>query len=113
MRISDWSSDVCSSDLGGDGAPLPLSEICAGGGAGVYRGEDIRIGLCDGPREVSARAEPWRDLCADRGRDRLFAVEDARRVRAGLARRAGEARTRARGGVGFFWGGEEVGRGNV
>src|SRR3546814_10982312 len=75
----------------------------------VYRGEDIRIGLCDGPREVSARAEPWRDLCADRGRDRLFAVEDARRVRAGLARRAGEARTRARGAVGFFWGGEVVG----
>src|SRR3546814_7193370 len=27
MRISDWSSDVCSSDLGGGGAPPDLARM--------------------------------------------------------------------------------------
>src|SRR3546814_12728280 len=44
MRISDWSSDVCSSDLRGAGVQDLRSEACAGGltprrrGAG---GEDM------------------------------------------------------------------------
>src|SRR3546814_5723455 len=40
MRISDWSSDVCSSDLtGNDGRPVARS--C--GGRGAYRiGNDVR-----------------------------------------------------------------------
>src|SRR3546814_9941394 len=38
MRISDWSSDVCSSDLNGFGQPIdePLSTFCA---AGNHHGE--------------------------------------------------------------------------
>src|SRR3546814_10768250 len=38
MRISDWSSDVCSSDLGGsmvDNAPLAVL-ILAGGAGAIY-----------------------------------------------------------------------------
>src|SRR3546814_7456661 len=42
MLISDWSSDVCSSDLSGPSRPLPrrlpragLEHACEGGGAGV------------------------------------------------------------------------------
>src|SRR3546814_3368443 len=49
MRISDWSSDVCSSDLGGIGNPF-RRKPCRGraGGPARDRGGDIRrrrIGL--------------------------------------------------------------------
>src|SRR3546814_8143541 len=39
MRISDWSSDVCSSDLGAD------LGSCAGGGELGQAVEDLRAGL--------------------------------------------------------------------
>src|SRR3546814_20324382 len=52
MRISDWSSDVCSSDL--------LEWIKAGCPAGVYDGEDYS-------HRISARALKSRGLVEIRG----------------------------------------------
>src|SRR3546814_1047612 len=37
MRISDWSSDVCSSDLGHHGGAAEVAQHLAGRGAGVER----------------------------------------------------------------------------
>src|SRR3546814_6702660 len=37
MRISDWSSDVCSSDLGHHGGAAAVAQHLAGRGAGVER----------------------------------------------------------------------------
>src|SRR3546814_12968461 len=52
MRISDWSSDVCSSDLGRiHGKPVLT---CIGG---AQRGESVRAGLLALPDSVSA-ADP-------------------------------------------------------
>src|SRR3546814_16974406 len=52
MRISDWSSDVCSSDLGKlirrerplGGIADPPREHRAAGGFGILRGEKLRAG---------------------------------------------------------------------
>src|SRR3546814_9663529 len=50
MRISDWSSDVCSSDLGGLHPPLDVLLHVAQLGLGV---PDVgRVGLHGGPSEV-------------------------------------------------------------
>src|SRR3546814_11827056 len=38
MRISDWSSDVCSSDLGGTKARVPLQMGTLSKAVGVYGG---------------------------------------------------------------------------
>src|SRR3546814_11765965 len=49
MRISDWSSDVCSSDLGldqlalGPGDPLAASELTQVGAADVEHDRDLRL----------------------------------------------------------------------
>src|SRR3546814_4626656 len=52
MRISDWSSDVCSSDLGGGGQPGP------GGHRG---GRDLRLGGRGDPAHpVAASHHPAR-----------------------------------------------------
>src|SRR3546814_7279581 len=44
MRISDWSSDVCSSDLGHfrSGSPCPDHPECEAGGL-VYRGTRVIV----------------------------------------------------------------------
>src|SRR3546814_9573020 len=44
MRISDWSSDVCSSDLGGLGGD-PWREDAGGAGAAVRRSSEPDHGL--------------------------------------------------------------------
>src|SRR3546814_8216243 len=46
MRISDWSSDVCSSDLLADPAHLPRPPDAAGRGrwAGDSRARSVRVG---------------------------------------------------------------------
>src|SRR3546814_5545158 len=52
MRISDWSSDVCSSDLGGAGAADALVDLgegmhrhVAGPGQFLPRGQDLDLRL--------------------------------------------------------------------
>src|SRR3546814_14566939 len=57
MRISDWSSDVCSSDL--------LEWIKAGCPAGVYDGEDYS-------HRISARALKSRGLVEIRGHGKTW-----------------------------------------
>src|SRR3546814_5254757 len=52
MRISDWSSDVCSSDLAGD-ADAAAQGVARGEGALGWRGE-LRQGL---PEAVAAQEE--------------------------------------------------------
>ncbi|CAA9531308.1 MAG: Integral membrane protein TerC, partial [uncultured Sphingomonas sp.] len=74
---------------GRDGAPLPLPQVRAGAGAGIHRAQDLRGGLPARRRQVSAGAEPGRDLCADRRGHRLLAVEDARTGGVGLAQEHG------------------------
>src|SRR3546814_3878210 len=47
MRISDWSSDVCSSDLGGGASGHPDADRGAGAGAGAiarqFSGREFRM----------------------------------------------------------------------
>src|SRR3546814_9357422 len=70
MRISDWSSDVCSSDLRG---PLPLSRqylpIAAGRGRGArgFRGGGNRRDARFGRHRRLACRPPTRCPCAGRG----------------------------------------------
>src|SRR3546814_7994335 len=51
MRISDWSSDVCSSDLPLSGRPRPESQpdLCGGRGRALYlcssRFDELDIGI--------------------------------------------------------------------
>src|SRR3546814_8733016 len=65
MRISDWSSDVCSSDLNGD-APMPVVAARSPGDAFECAIEAVRIAvqymtpvmlLTDG--YIANAAEPW------------------------------------------------------
>src|SRR3546814_11572825 len=56
MRISDWSSDVCSSDLYADnvwgtGGVLPASEVdeAVMGTGGAYQASKKPGGMCKGP----------------------------------------------------------------
>src|SRR3546814_8371800 len=56
MRISDWSSDVCSSDLGlnlGFRDVAALTEVLV---------EGMRIGLDPGDPQVLKRYDRWRSL---------------------------------------------------
>src|SRR3546814_7100005 len=59
MRISDWSSDVCSSDLAATLMPLPEIQIF-GGGAHAGRRVDIQdfLLVCPGA-ESFAQALDW------------------------------------------------------
>src|SRR3546814_6476594 len=45
MRISDWSSDVCSSDLGRDGRPRlqPCGDFIRGALAGSHRTIEVTV----------------------------------------------------------------------
>src|SRR3546814_5464044 len=52
MRISDWSSDVCSSDLALEGG----GEVVAAGGDGSLRGE-AQPGYCLAARRARHRQE--------------------------------------------------------
>src|SRR3546814_7345876 len=50
MRISDWSSDVCSSDLpfpaASDAVPAPLAALFAAEGAATRDALSARFGFC-------------------------------------------------------------------
>src|SRR3546814_2427940 len=74
VRISDWSSDVCSSDLrlrGGPGRSLPPA--CASGGARRRRRDEIRgdLGRGRGKRRQRPPHRPFH---------RQFARSEERRV---------------------------------
>src|SRR3546814_11710784 len=58
MRISDWSSDVCSSDLGREQRRIELIGIAIGRAQAVVfggRGEAVRLRSRDGERIVADR----------------------------------------------------------
>src|SRR3546814_11714780 len=45
MRISDWSSDVCSSDLTENGIVYPNAKLAVGGGYKLFKnGELLEVG---------------------------------------------------------------------
>src|SRR3546814_12287505 len=77
MRISDWSSDVCSSDLQGQSEqPERVYRLDPGGGLeAVIEGVAGPNGLCFSPDErtlylVASRATPsWLILAYDVGAD--------------------------------------------
>src|SRR3546814_2150558 len=74
MRISDWSSDVCSSDLPRHGVLLPARRQRAGRESVLlarhrhlrHRGAD-RLGLCADP---GLRADHGADVCGTQPRHR-------------------------------------------
>src|SRR3546814_13274270 len=83
MRISDWSSDVCSSDLGRDrraGRPLPVALLAAHPEAGGRGGH----------RAPGGAAEPGEDERRGDGL-RRHPHQPARRQVAGAVRRADDA----------------------
>src|SRR3546814_7560334 len=64
MRISDWSSDVCSSDLqGGEGLKQPVDSLVRGHRADMHEDEIVP------PAEPFAEPRPlrWRRGGIDRG----------------------------------------------
>src|SRR3546814_17725057 len=88
MRISDWSSDVCSSDLA-MGAGLPVvsfdcqwgpaemiehdrSGLLVPNGDGAALGEAI-VALCNDPARRAALGQAARDRMADFGHDQVLA----------------------------------------
>src|SRR3546814_7194235 len=83
MRISDWSSDVCSSDLNRDGGGglgfqsslqrRRLVPIRAIGGTDIPESSLSRAGLRipdEGRREAVSRHARWRQSLLSRGQDR-------------------------------------------
>src|SRR3546814_6746764 len=75
MRISDWSSDVCSSDLGQGLHPADqrVGTILQAGGAvaqldeqGVEQGETLRIAVQDCPFRQFDKGEIGRASCRER-----------------------------------------------
>src|SRR3546814_6038058 len=61
MRISDWSSDVCSSDLGADPVDVPCDR------APARRPADRRAGIClRQDRQAVPAAEIGRASCRER-----------------------------------------------
>src|SRR3546814_11901570 len=64
MRISDWSSDVCSSDLAGTKELLVISQDTSAYGVDIkhfprpWHGEDVRAHMTDLSRELGKIA-PW------------------------------------------------------
>src|SRR3546814_16940448 len=82
MRISDWSSDVCSSDLPGDGAspprggddhhPADRGAVTPGGGCG---GDDDPAPGRELPPRASHRLSLVRVRVADRSEERRVGKE--------------------------------------
>src|SRR3546814_1725376 len=69
MRISDWSSDVCSSDLGRRrGARQPRARLCARGSGDRYAGADRDAAFPDLARRSRGAAGAARRRRARRAR---------------------------------------------
>src|SRR3546814_16034964 len=99
MRISDWSSDVCSSDLlvetdWGAWEGRTLAELRADLGAGMAaneaRGLDFRPPGGESPRDVQDRLRPLLAELADAGED-VVAVSPKGVLRALYALASGRA----------------------
>src|SRR3546814_6586880 len=84
MRISDWSSDVCSSDLSATGTANAASASCAPTeGAGYDRWNAERTGGYAGP--ATARGEPANHAIVAQDADRSWrCVQPRHRGRADL-----------------------------
>src|SRR3546814_11505492 len=65
MRISDWSSDVCSSDLSG-GAVSVAAELHGSGGSGGGSGIAVRAGGAGSGGGVAAGGDGGAVLACDR-----------------------------------------------
>src|SRR3546814_2868768 len=80
MRISDWSSDVCSSDLDKDPA-VRLASIAAAGDAGVPFTSGILIGIGETRAERIESLLALRDLSDRYGHiQEIIVRSDERRV---------------------------------
>src|SRR3546814_9789043 len=66
MRISDWSSDVCSSDLQGEGAGLGLGTAGEGVGAPQRAEDGVVAGVVEGAVPRLVVAEGLGDAVGDR-----------------------------------------------
>src|SRR3546814_18769826 len=68
MRISDWSSDVCSSDLLGDPCGSRRRAERGGLGGAAARGHGIRGGVRDGQRRAARQlSQRWHRFQRHRG----------------------------------------------
>src|SRR3546814_9259935 len=65
MRISDWSSDVCSSDLARHGPAVPVGLVAAIAGPPVLRPDDLAMAVL---HEID---DPWSHLTAVIGQHRI------------------------------------------
>src|SRR3546814_11219010 len=77
MRISDWSSDVCSSDLGGHGP----SDRRARQTEHSKRGRSTRIGI-SGPPQIAFHLVPVAAARMEKGEAALFGGQVSVRGRA-------------------------------
>src|SRR3546814_10752606 len=70
MRISDWSSDVCSSDLGSGSASRaaeqPHQRVARSNAAGARAGVPPAARAIDLPRRDSSEPDPWSLATPDR-----------------------------------------------
>src|SRR3546814_7461256 len=67
MRISDWSSDVCSSDL--RGAEMKKRTIIAAGFAGLALGGCIQVKAPDKPIEINLNVKVQQEVVVRLQRD--------------------------------------------
>src|SRR3546814_20806145 len=70
MRIIDWSSDVCSSDLDLRQAILILSEVCEDGGRAVLHQRVAQAGRIEAIGLLLRFRRPWKKSQTDAGYDR-------------------------------------------
>src|SRR3546814_19009137 len=97
MRISDWSSDVCSSDLPGR-EEIPVRRR----GVECLKGRETR-GRAIPQRQIGAAAGPHEDFRAavlvdeDQARARLFGLREQKILDDRLAPEIGRASWRERG----------------
>src|SRR3546814_6952069 len=96
MRISDWSSDVCSSDLGLTGARASLAFVVAGTAAPSHRGGNLRALF---PRQTPHDPAPLDPPHPHVRPDLQLALAAAAAV-PGADRRAGDLRLAVRRGAG-------------
>src|SRR3546814_9807038 len=81
MRISDWSSDVCSSDLAGKAAIAGMTRWHAVSAAGRYRANAVAPGITRTPRLGDITAGAYgRDVLARTPLGRLGEAQDMARA---------------------------------
>src|SRR3546814_11857026 len=84
MRISDWSSDVCSSDLDGEAATAPRPDVAAGSAHAGDADEDVDLDeLTDAPDPDTGGLAQLKDAFpgAERSEERRVGKECVRTCR--------------------------------